>query len=195
MRALLAILILLLPLPARAAEPLGRLFFTPEQRAQLDTLRTKKVAASQVKDEPVPENITYSGIVQRSDGKSTVWVNNKALSEHDVRETGSLVGRIERDGRILVQPFQGSKAPAMRLKVGQSAELLSGQINERAGSANAETAPKNTAKPAAAPGGAKAATAPAPGPGAAISVEEAAKITPVDAADAAKLKALVDAAR
>ena len=72
MRLFLAIL-LLVPSPAVwAAEPLGRLFFTPEQRAQLDTLRIKKVVASQTKDEPAPEFITYNGIIRRSDGKAIV---------------------------------------------------------------------------------------------------------------------------
>ena len=130
MRAFLAILILLLPLTARAAEPLGRLFFTPEQRAQLDTLRTKKVVAAQVKDEPAPEFVTYSGIITRGDGKTTVWVNNKALSEVDMRDTASLVGRVERDGRILVQSGQAANAPSLRLKVGQRAELGTGRVEE-----------------------------------------------------------------
>lgn len=131
MRAFLAILILLLPLTAQAAEPLGRLFFTPEQRAQLDTLRTKKVVAAQVKDEPAPEFVTYSGIITRGDGKTTVWVNNKALSEVDMRDTASLVGRVERDGRILVQSGQAASAPALRLKVGQRAELGTGRVEEQ----------------------------------------------------------------
>lgn len=130
MRAFLAILILLLPLTARAAEPLGRLFFTPEQRAQLDTLRTKKVVAAQVKDEPAPEFVTYSGIITRGDGKTTVWVNNKALSEVDMRDTASLVGRVERDGRILVQSGQAANATSLRLKVGQRAELGTGRVEE-----------------------------------------------------------------
>ena len=130
MRVFLAILILLLPLTAEAAEPLGRLFFTPEQRAQLDTLRTKKVVAAQVKGEPAPEFVTYSGIVTRGDGKTTVWVNNTALSEVDMRDTASLVGRVERDGRILVQSGQAANAPSLRLKVGQRAELGTGRVEE-----------------------------------------------------------------
>ena len=141
MRALLAILILLLPLAATAAEPLGRLFFTPEQRAQLDTLRTKKVVAAQVKDEPAPEFVTYSGIITRGDGKTTVWVNNKALSEVDMRDTASLVGRVERDGRILVQSGQAANAPALRLKVGQRAELGTGRIEENYTVTNAAVPP------------------------------------------------------
>ncbi|MBY0266473.1 MAG: hypothetical protein K2W84_08665, partial [Burkholderiales bacterium] len=66
------------PAPATPAQTpvVGRLFFTPEQREQLDLLRLKKVVASQAKDEPPPEIITYEGIVRRADGQTTVWVNN-----------------------------------------------------------------------------------------------------------------------
>lgn len=131
MNMLIALVLLALPFTAEAAEPLGRLFFTPEQRAQLDQLRIRKVVSVQTKEEPPPEVISYDGIVRRSDGKATVWVNNKALSESDVRDASSLVGRIERDGRILVQTNQGTGTPALRLKVGQSAELLSGRVDER----------------------------------------------------------------
>lgn len=123
---LIALVALLSPLAAQAAEPLGRLFFTPEQRAQLDTLRTRKVVAVQTKDEPPPEIVTYSGIVRHSDGKTTVWVNNKALSEADLREQPAIAGRISRDGTILLGAGKGS----MQLKVGQSAELLSGRVAE-----------------------------------------------------------------
>lgn len=140
MRVLL-ILALLLPPAAHAAEPLGRLFFTPEQRVQLDTLRIRKVVAVQTKEEPPPEIITYSGIVRRSDGKATVWVNSKALSEADLRDQPSISGRIGRNGQILLEAGGGK----MRLKVGQSAELLSGRVDE------AYSAQRTTSVPVAKP--------------------------------------------
>lgn len=130
MRILIFLGILLLPLSTLAAEPLGRLFFTPEQRAQLDTLRTKKVVAAQVKDEPAPEFVSYNGLIRRGDGKTTVWVNNKALSETELRDAGPLVGRIERDGRIALQSSTASGAQSLRLKVGQRAELGTGRVEE-----------------------------------------------------------------
>lgn len=130
MRILIALGILLLPLSALAAEPLGRLFFTPEQRAQLDSLRTKKVVAAQVKDEPAPEFVSYNGLIRRGDGKTTVWVNNKPLSETEIRDAGSLVGRVERDGRIAVQTGPATSTQSLRLKVGQRAELGTGRVEE-----------------------------------------------------------------
>ena len=114
---------LMVPL-AQAAEPPGRIFFTPEQRVQLDTLRQQKAVASQVRDEPIPETITYNGIVRRSDGKTTVWVNDEALSESSLLNKQSMVGRVGRDGQITLQ------AAAVKLKVGQSATLFTGKVDE-----------------------------------------------------------------
>lgn len=206
MKTVLALLLLLsslllsplLPLAANAAEPapLGRLFFTPEQRVQLDGLRTKKVVATQTKEEPPPENVTYSGIVQRGDGKTTVWVNSKALSERDIRDSASLVGRIERDGRILVQPAQGTAA-SLRLKVGQSAELLSGKVEEKFARPPAPDAP--------APGAITTASKPTAPVKAEPDVKqpraedkdfkEPAKSAPIDPAAANKQRASTQAAR
>lgn len=204
MRTSIALVVLFLPLATHAAEPLGRLFFSPEQRAQLDALRTKKVVAAQVKDEPAPEFITYNGIIRRDDGKTTIWVNNKSLSENDLRDSASLVGRIERDGRILIQPVQSGVAPALRLKVGQSAELQSGRVAEPFAGGK----PERNATPAAKPSpsaarksdledieDAKGTEKPPSSPSAAALLREASKISPNDPEASAKLKALADAAR
>ncbi len=142
MRSSLALLVLLAPLTAYGADTLGRLFFTPDQRAQLDTLRTKRVVASQTKEEPPPEVVTYNGIVRRSDGKTTVWVNNQAFSEADLRDKPAIAGRVSRDGKIVLQTTQSGNART-QLKVGQTAELLSGQVAESYTSASAAArAPK-----------------------------------------------------
>lgn len=204
MRTSLVLLVLLLPLASHAAEPLGRLFFSPEQRAQLDALRTKKVVAAQAKDEPAPEFITYNGIIRRDDGKTTVWVNNKSLSENDIRDSASLVGRIERDGRILIQPAQSAAAPALRLKVGQSAELQSGRVAEPFAAGNSERNAKPATKPSPSaarkssdnddPEDSKGTEKPPSSPSAAALLREASKISPSDPEAAAKLKALADAA-
>lgn len=127
MRLLLTIIALGLTAQfAQAADPVGRIFFTPEQRTQLDALRTKKTVASQARDEPIPETITYNGIVRSSDGKTTVWINDEALSESGLLSKQSIVGSIGRDGRITLQAPQ----TAVELKVGQSATLFSGKVDE-----------------------------------------------------------------
>ncbi|MFA5826649.1 MAG: hypothetical protein WC825_11865 [Gallionellaceae bacterium] len=50
------------------AEELGRLFFTPEQRAQLESLQQEKSPDS-------THSITVNGIVQKHGGARTVWIN------------------------------------------------------------------------------------------------------------------------
>ncbi len=160
MRTLLT-LALVLPIHTHAAESVtvGRLFFTPEQRAQLDTLRIKKVVATQTKDEPAPEVVTYNGIVRRSDGKATVWVNNKAMTEGELSTAESVSGRISRDGQILLgSPASG--AGKMQLKVGQSAELLSGRVGESYSVLQNTQAPPDKPKPENKPASTAAAVQP-----------------------------------
>jgi hypothetical protein len=149
MKRLLAVIALgLAAQTAQAADPVGRIFFTPEQRTQLDALRTKKAVASQVRDEPIPETVTYNGIVRSSDGKTTVWINDEALSESGLSNKQSIVGSVGRDGRITLQAPQA----AVQLKVGQSATLFSGKVAESFTTKRAESEktkpPATGAKPA-----------------------------------------------
>lgn len=164
MKRLTPLLLLAFAQSALAADPaaIGRIFFTPEQRAQLDVLRTQKAVATQTRDEPVPENVTYNGIVRRSDGKATVWINNEALTDAELRVKQSIIGRVDRSGQILLQT-QATGAARLQLKVGQTAELFSGKVDETYAAQRA--APAAKAKPAtpekpvaaAAPGNAAAA--------------------------------------
>lgn len=142
-----------------AAEPLGRLFFTPAQRAQLDTARSQKSRAmlpSDTEAAPLPETITYSGMVRRNDGKSTVWLNNRAINDRQPTEGVPAVGSVRPDGRIILEPPQGG--PRTELKVGQSLEIVSGTIDEPY--ARRATSPKAEAKPK--PGARQGTEAPAP---------------------------------
>ena len=128
---LLLPVLLLAALPAaHAAELTGRLFFTPEQRAQLDQLRRQKAVASQVRDEPIPETVTYNGIIRRSDGKTTIWMNNQPMSDADLRGGQPVTGTVSRDGRIVLQNPQAGSGAKLELKVGQSATLMSGKVDE-----------------------------------------------------------------
>lgn len=52
------------------AEPLGRLFFTPEQRAQLESSKPQEGSSSSL-----AHSITVNGIVQKHGGGRTVWIN------------------------------------------------------------------------------------------------------------------------
>jgi len=52
------------------AEELGRLFFTPEQRAQLEYSRQHGDDS-----DASGRTLTVNGIVQKNGGKRTVWIN------------------------------------------------------------------------------------------------------------------------
>lgn len=74
---LLATTFLMSALPAQAEGevPLGRLFFTRERRQALDRQRLDKITAPiQEEDEPL---LTLNGMVRRSGGKPTAWINGR----------------------------------------------------------------------------------------------------------------------
>ena len=57
---------------------LGRLFFTPQQRQELDRRRELNIQESNV----VVESLyTVNGHISRSSGKTTTWVNGNAQNE------------------------------------------------------------------------------------------------------------------
>ena len=117
---------------APAAEPLGRLFFTPAQRAQLDVARGQKsripLASEQEEAPPVPERVTYGGLVRRSDGRTTVWINNRPVNDGKAAGGLPVKSRVRPDGSVVVQAPQVSRS--VNLKVGQSLEIVSGAIEE-----------------------------------------------------------------
>lgn len=150
-RALLVVLSVAVS-TAHAAETLGRLFYTPAQRAELDALRGRKNVAPPpaAPEQPavVPEVLSYDGIVRRSDGKTTVWINNRAVNDGKPAEDLPLAGRVRPDQRLSVTLPQAEKN--IELRVGQSVEVLSGSIAEpyarRPGYARAPAEPRVAAK-------------------------------------------------
>lgn len=77
--ALLPLLLLLPPLAgAQTTDPatdLGRLFHTPDMRATLDRQRATRQSA---RPQPAPREVRLDGIVRRSDGSATVWLDGQA---------------------------------------------------------------------------------------------------------------------
>lgn len=65
--------------PAEAAEPapLGRLFNTPEQRAELDRKRLNPSLPGPATSGPT----TLNGRVLRSSGRNTAWINGAPVAE------------------------------------------------------------------------------------------------------------------
>lgn len=59
-------------IPGASAQELGRIFFTPQQRQDLDRRRNLNVTESEVVVESL---VTVNGHVTRSSGKTTTWIN------------------------------------------------------------------------------------------------------------------------
>jgi hypothetical protein len=121
-RSLISLALMLLCLAATAdaaAEELGRLFFTPEQRRDLDSRRATNRAeqeAPQIKEGP----ITLQGQVLRSSGRTVTWING--APEYDDSRAG-------RDAaRVTVVPNAGE--PGVSLKVGETYERASGAVRD-----------------------------------------------------------------
>ena len=134
---------------APAAEPLGRLFFTPAERTRLDVARSQKSrgtpASEQEEPAPVPEVVTYGGIVRRDDGKTTVWINNRTVNDGKAADRLPVASRVRPDGSINLEVPQTNRS--VNLKVGQSFEIVSGTIEEPY--ARRPVAAKPVPKPAA----------------------------------------------
>lgn len=100
-------------LAAAGGDDLGRLFFTPERRASLDRQRLLNIQETQTLEGSM---MSLDGVVRRSTGKATYWINGRAQS--DAGTTGVVVdGRGARPGEAVVSA--GGEAPA-ELKVGES---------------------------------------------------------------------------
>jgi hypothetical protein len=98
--------------PARpaAADDLGRLFFTPQQRQELDRRRASNV---QEKEVVIESAVTVSGQVSRSSGKTTTWVNG-------VPQYDTYSGRDPARVRL----------PDGTLKIGQTLDRARGEVTD-----------------------------------------------------------------
>lgn len=115
LRIPLFLALLLLPLtPGVAAEPLGRLFFTPEKRAQLERQRQFNIQEAQTLE---GATMSLDGVVIRSTGKRTVWINSRA--QHDNAAPAGVAADVSRrdPGRAVLTAGEETPAP---LKVGES---------------------------------------------------------------------------
>lgn len=94
MRILLCLSLLLAgPVSHTAEQTLGRLFYTPAQRAQLDSLRQQPAAV----DRDEPPIFTIDGEVRRSSGHDSHWRNGEIQrSPLDKNQRSSIGERIDR---------------------------------------------------------------------------------------------------
>lgn len=100
-----------------AADDLGRLFLTPQQRQDLDRRRAANIqeTAAVIQE----STLTLEGQVSRSSGKTTTWVN--AMPQHDTYRSSDPT-------RATIQT--GEDGAKVELKVGQTFDRVRGETRD-----------------------------------------------------------------
>ena len=119
-RLLLLALALLFSASA-AAQELGRLFFTPEQRRALDARRKARVPDRPAAAAVVSPTLRLDGYVKRSGGRSTVWVNGETTEDSRPPAGGS-------DARVGVTV--GESRSRVELKPGEVLDRGNGEVRD-----------------------------------------------------------------
>jgi hypothetical protein len=80
LHALAALLLSLAPMAAPASDEMGTLFYTPEERARMDKLRRgEAVERTPGAAAPASGPQALTGFVQRSDGRTTLWIDGNPV--------------------------------------------------------------------------------------------------------------------
>lgn len=109
--------------PYAESHKIGRLFFSPEERAMLDRLRQKSGSSTV----STTEQITLNGIVRRSSGKTTAWINRIPQHENETPQGVAIQqSPTSKSAAILLLP-SGKKVD---LKAGQTFDATKGKIRE-----------------------------------------------------------------
>jgi len=117
---------------AIAVDNLGRLFFTPQQRQDLDRRRQANIQESTVTSNSF---VTVNGQVSRSNGKNTVWINGVP------QETSR---RPVDPSRVTVQGGEGE--PSINLKIGQTFDRVRGELKDPGSGSETVVAPPAPAR-------------------------------------------------
>ena len=99
-----------------AAADLGRLFFTPQQRQDLDRRRQANIQESAV---TVNNSLTVNGQVSRSRGKNTVWING--VPQENTRRP--------LDPARVTLPAGEGESP-INVKIGQTLDKVRGRVKD-----------------------------------------------------------------
>jgi len=111
-----------------AQENLGRLFFTEQQRQDLDRRRQANIQETAV---VIESTVTVNGQVSRSSGRSTTWING--VPQDNAR-------RPLDPARVTLPGGEG--APSVSLKIGQTLDKIRGEIRDPVAGGTIETPPK-----------------------------------------------------
>ena len=110
---------------AADAPGLGRLFFTPEQRAALDERRKARLPDKPAALPPSPTT-RVDGYVRRAGGKSTVWIDGQAVREGPQPEGIDVRGAEDASRVTLTVTGEGRRRVQMR--VGETLDRGSGEV-------------------------------------------------------------------
>ena len=117
--------LLLMTAQACLGQELGRLFFTPEERAALDARRRARVPDKPAAAAVASPTTKLDGYVTRSRGPSTVWVNGEPLPEGSA--DAPRIGRSQ-EGRVSVPVGEGGRRAG--LKPGEVIDRGTGEVRD-----------------------------------------------------------------
>ena len=127
-----------------AAQEVGRLFFTPEQRAAMDARRKARVpdkpAAAAVAASPTTR---VDGYVRRSQGPTTAFVNGESVPVGAQADSPQIV-RERGDARVSI-PF-GESGSRHALRPGEVLDRGSGEVRDVLGEGELKVRPRPQAK-------------------------------------------------
>ena len=121
------LLAVLLAAPASAQE-LGRLFFTRERREILDRQRQFNIPErTEIPEDPT---LTINGVVTRSSGKRTVWVNGVAQNDEEKPSGVTVIPNRKTPGKVIVRSSESVVGDA---KVGETVNRSTGEATDLLG--------------------------------------------------------------
>ncbi len=125
--------LLLFGLAPACAEPIGRLFLSPDERAMLERQRNDAGTAS-----TPAGRITLNGLVRRSSGKTTAWINQRPQNEDENPQGVAVLKAPAKSSAALLLP----SGKRVDLKVGQTLDMAQGTVRESYGDAVAAPSSK-----------------------------------------------------
>ncbi|HEV2611813.1 MAG TPA: hypothetical protein VGU61_16215 [Noviherbaspirillum sp.] len=128
------LLLLTASFAAHGAEPevLGRLFYTPAERAALDKLRKDGPPApvepgQQPVEPPGDVQLTVNGIVKASSGRSTTWINEMPQEGKKLSQGVLVAGERGKPAAVTLEVESGKQ---VRVKPGQTVDRITGVVRE-----------------------------------------------------------------
>ena len=125
MRLATLLVLFLVFAPCAQAQELGRLFFTPQQRADLDARRKARVPDKPAAAAVASPVTRLDGYVKRSGGPSTVWINGESVTEGSPDAP-----RIDRGPSGSVSIGVGEGGGRVRMKPGESLDRGNGEVHD-----------------------------------------------------------------